>query len=520
MNISQNPASDLKAKSITAVGWSAINVLGRGGLSFALTLILARLLSPAEFGLIAMLSIFIALASSIVESGFGSALIQRKELTQADKSSVFYFNVAMGALMALVVFAAAPWISEFYREPILLRMTRWMALNLFIDSFGVVQVALLQRNLDFRTLFKVNLIAIIISGSAAVFMAWKGYGVWSLVAQTVIFTTVFTGLIWTFCPWKPALQFRIESLRSLFGFGSRLLASGLLNTFFDRIQLAVIGKAFSATQLGYYTRAFTAQQLPVSVLTSIVSRVTFPVFSQLSGQVDMLRKGVQKALVSLMIPTLPMMLGLAVVAKPFVLVLFGSKWLPCVPYLQILSIAGAFWPLHLINLSVATSLGRSDLFLRLEIVKKIIIALGILCTFRISVMAMTWAVLIVSLICIVVNTYYTKSLIGYGLLSQLRDLAPYALISMVTSALAWVAAALLNHFPPFLQLSASVLVGIVTYPAICHILRLESYRGTFAAIISVFSSAGRTNDAKTTVCSGPTSESIESCSVVTGKAVL
>ena len=165
----------------------------------------------------------------------------------------------------------------------------------------------------------------------------------------------------------------------------------------------------------------------------------------------MLRKGVQKALVSLMIPTLPMMLGLAVVAKPFVLVLFGSKWLPCVPYLQILSIAGAFWPLHLINLSVATSLGRSDLFLRLEIVKKIIIALGILCTFRISVMAMTWAVLIVSLICIVVNTYYTKSLIGYGLLSQLRDLAPYALISMVTSALAWVAAALLNHFPPFLH---------------------------------------------------------------------
>jgi O-antigen/teichoic acid export membrane protein len=483
VNKSSNPASDIRSKSIAAVGWSAIDVVGRQGISFVVTLILARLLSPAQFGLIGMLTLFIALASALVDSGFGSALIQRRELTEVDKASVFYFNAAMGALMALVIFAAAPWISEFYREPILLNLTRWMALNLFIDSFGVVQVALLQRNLDFRTMFKVNTVAIITSGALAVFMAWRGYGVWSLVAQAVSFTSVFTGLIWMYCPWKPTLQFRMESLRLLFGFGSRLLASGLLNTFFDRIQLAVIGKAFSATQLGYYTRAFTTQQFPVTVLANIVNRVTFPVFSQLSGQIDMLRRGVQRALVSLMIPTLPMMLGLAVVAKPLVLVMFGSKWLPCVPYLQILSIAGVFWPVHLVNLNVATALGRSDLFLRLEVVKKVVIALGILCTFRISVMAMVWATLVVSVVCVIVNTHYTKSLIGYGLLSQLQDLVPYAGVAMLMAIVAWAVCALFAD-QPVLQLTLSVFAGATFYCTACHLLKLKVYRYALASVLA------------------------------------
>jgi O-antigen/teichoic acid export membrane protein len=476
---------------MAALGWSAIDVAGRQGIQFVVTLVLARLLSPAEFGIIGMLSLFIALAGSFVDSGFGSALIQRKQITEADKSSVFYFNAAVGVLMALALFAAAPWISEFYREPILAPLTRWMALNLFINSLGVVQMALLTRSLNFRTSCKAGILASILSGAVAVWMAWRGYGVWSLVAQTLISNAIFTGLIWSWCPWKPILQFRAESLRSLFGFGSRLLASGLLNTFFDRIQLTVFGKAFSAVELGYYTRAFSTQQFPVGLLSAVVNRVTFPVFSQASHDTAMLRRGVQRALVSLMIPTLPMMLGLAVVARPFVLVMFGAKWLPCVPYLQILSITGALWPIHIVNLNVITAIGRSDLFLRLEVVKKVLVALGILCTFRISVLAMVWAVLVVNVVCVVVNSYYTKSLIGYGFLNQLVDLAPFAAISVFTSALAWAAGIPFSHFPP-LQLFTSVMVGIATYAAICHLLRLEAYRITLTAVIGVLSSAGRT----------------------------
>jgi O-antigen/teichoic acid export membrane protein len=483
-------APDLKSKSIAALGWSTIDVAGRQGIQFVVMLILARLLSPAEFGILGMLSLFIALGGSIVDSGFGSALIQRKEITEADKSSVFFFNAAMGALMALTISSAAPWIASFYREPILLPLTRLMALNLFIGSFGVVQVALMTRNLDFKTPFKAGLVAMIVSGVLAVWMAWKGYGVWSLAAQSVIFTTVSTGLIWVLCFWKPRLQFSIGSLRSLFGFGSSMLASGLLNTFFDRVQLAVIGKAFSAAALGFYTRAFSTQQFPVSLLSAVINRVTFPTFSRLSHNRDLLRPAVRRALVSFMVLTLPMMFGLAVVARPLVMVLFGAKWLPCVPYLRVLSIAGALWPLHVMNLEVVMAVGRSDLFLRLEIIKKVLVGIGILATFRISVMAMVWAIFIVSLACVFVNIHYTKVLIGYGTVEQFVDLAPYAAISVLTSALAWAAGIPFSHLP-FLQLFTSVLVGIVAYPVICHILRLESYKYAVAAIIQVLFSAGR-----------------------------
>lgn len=491
MKASTDDAAGLKSRSITALGWSSVDVAGRQGIQFVVMLILARLLSPAEFGLLGMLSLFIALAGSIVESGFGSALIQRKEITEADKSSVFLFNAAMGVLMALTISSAAPWIARFYREPVLLPLTRLMALNLFIGSFGVVQVALLTRNLDFRTPCKAGIVAMVVSGTLAVWMAWRGYGVWSLAAQSVVYTTVSTGLIWAFCPWKPGLRFRIESLRSLFGFGSRLFVSGLLNTFFDRIQLAVIGKAFSAAALGFYSRAFSTQQFPVSFLSAVVNRVTFPIFSQLSHNRDSLRPAVRRALVSIMLPTLPMMLGLAVVARPLVLVLFGEKWLPCVPYLRVLGIAGALWPLHVMNLDVVMAVGRSDLFLRLEIVKKVLIGIGLLATFRISVMAMVWAFLIVSIACVFLNTHYSKLLIGYGVVEQFVDIAPYAVISLLTSALAWAAGIPFSHLP-FLQLLTSVLVGIATYLAICHILRLESYKVIVAAVTGVFSSPVKT----------------------------
>jgi teichuronic acid exporter len=253
-------------------------------------------------------------------------------------------------------------------------------------------------------------------------------------------------------------------------------------------------------QLGFYTRAFSTQQFPVGLLSAVINRVTFPVFSQLSHNPNALRPAVRRTQVSMMVPTLPMMFGLAVVAKPLVLVLFGEKWIPCVPYLRVLSIAGALWPLHVMNLDVVKAAGRSDLFLRLEIIKKVLVGIGILATFRISVMAMVWALLIVSVVCVFVNMHYTKVLIGYGVVRQFVDLAPYAAISLLTSALAWVAGVPLSPFPP-LQLFTSVLVGIVAYIAICHLLRLESYKFAVAAVLGVlFSGPGTKVDPEAPVC--------------------
>jgi len=475
---------DLKSRSIAALGWSAIDIGGRQGIQFMVTLVLARLLSPADFGLIGMLSLFIAVASSLVDSGFGSALIQRKSVTEEDKSSVFFFNLAIGACMALTVSLAAPWIAAFYRQPILLPLTRLLAWNLFIGSFGAIQMALLTRELNFRTTCRASVVASAVSGIAAMWMAWRGFGVWSLAAQSLIATSVSTGLLWVLHPWRPIFRFSFGSLRSLFGFGSRLLASGLLDTSFDRIQLAVIGKAFSAVQLGFYTRAFSTQQVPASVLSAVVSRVTFPLFSQMSATQRALKPGVRKALVALMIPTLPMMIGMALVARPLVLVLFGAKWLPCVPYLQILSIAGALWPLHVINLNVLVALGRSDLFFRLEILKKLLIGAALLVTFRISVMAITWGVLIVSVACVFLNSFYSKALIGYGLRDQLKDLAPYAAVSASMGAITWCARALLSHLPA-IHLAVAVLASAVFYCAICHLLKLESYRSLLGYALAV-----------------------------------
>lgn len=488
MNISvDGNAAGLRSRSIAALGWSAIDVAGRQGIQFVVMLILARLLSPAEFGLLGMLSLFIALGSSFVDSGFGLALIQRKEITQADKSSVFLFNAAMGALMASGIFAAAPLIAAFYKEPILVPLTRLMALNLFVGSFGTVQASLLNRELDFLTPCKAGIVAGIVSGTVSVWMAMKGCGVWSLAVQTLSATTISTTVIWMLHPWRPTLKLRVASLRSLFKFGSRMLACGLMGAFFDRIQLTVIGKAFSAVELGYYVRAYSTQQMPVSFLSVIVARVAFPVFSRISEDPKALRRGVQQVLISLMIPTLPMMVGLAVVARPVVLVLFGDKWLPCVPYLQILSLMGVFWPWAVINLNVLTATGRSDLFLRLDVTKRILLGLGLLISYRMSVTAMAWALLIVCAVGVFINTYYSKTLIGYGPLNQLRDIAPYGAISGMMGVVAWAAGELFSN-SPVLQLSVAVTSGAAFYCATCYIFRLQGYRSAVASGLGALSS--------------------------------
>jgi teichuronic acid exporter len=468
------PSSTSDQASVGAMRWSAVDALARQGVTFAVMVILARLLSPEEFGLVGMLSIFIAIAASIVDSGFGSALIQRKKITETDKSSVFYFNMAVGAVGAWMLFLAAPAIAQFYRQPVLSPMMRWMGVNLFIESLGVVQVALLTKNMDFRSQFKAAFLALLVSGTVAVFMAARGWGVWSLVAQTLVSTTVFTVTIWVVCSWRPQTRFQGSSLRSLARFGSPLLVSGLLNVAFERAHPAIIGKSFSAAQLGYYNRAYSTQQSPSTLLSAMVGRVMFPIFSQVSDDTRTFRRKVRNALVTLMFVTLPVMAGLAVVAEPLVMVAFGRKWLPCVPYLRLLAIAGLCWPIHVVNLNITMAVGRTDLFLRLEVVKKVLIAIGILCTFRISVLAMIWATVAVSFTAMVVNSHFSEFLVQYGLRKQLRDLFPYLAISAVVACVGLLVLHLI-HIAPLGELIIAIFACGALYVALCHVLRLEGW---------------------------------------------
>ena len=477
----KNPEHDLNAKTVSAVTWSVLDIAGRQVLRLCFTIFLARILAPHEFGFMAMLSIFIALAASFVDCGFAAAIIQRRGLTQKETSSVFYFNILLAVTMAGVLYISSPFIAAFYRVPLLTSLTRLLSLNIVISSFGSVHVALLTKQLDFHTQVKAGLVGTIISGIVAVTLAYRGAGVWSLAVQTIVATSVSTSLLWILSSWRPSLTFSISSLHPLFQFGSRLFLSGLLNTFFDRLYLVVIGKMFSPAILGYYSHAEKTRAMPVTIVSSIVNRVTYPVFSCISNDKAILKRGMKKAITSITLLHFPIMLGLIVVARPLVLTLFTEKWEPCVPYLQILGIEGLFLPLHIINLNALKALGRSDLFLRIELAKKVLIVIALLVTFRISVMAMVWGQAVIAPVGYGLNAYYTRLLIDYPVREQIRDFIPCLVAAMVMALLVWLLKFILFLPPaPFLVLQS--LAGFGVYVAICSGFRFPVFQETSSLI--------------------------------------
>lgn len=466
---------DLRGKCFSAAFWSALDLVCRQGIQFGVSVALARLLAPKEFGVIAMLLLFTALAGSFVEAGFCTALIQKKEVTEDDTSSVFYFNLTAGLIVALSLCGAAGWIAEFYQAPILRPLTELMALNLFLGAFGAVHRALLIKKLDFRTQMRISVVATALPGGLAVYLAWRGWGVWSLAWQTVLSTMVTTSLLWLWHPWRPVLRFRITALRSLFRFGSYMFYSGLLNTACSKMYTLLIGRLYSPADLGFYARADSTQQLPATLLSTVVDRVAFPVFSAVSGDDQLLRTGLSRAVTHLMLINLPVSLGMLAVARPLVMTLFGARWLPCVPYLQILCLAGALWPLHVINLSCLMAKGRSELFFRLEVCKKVVGIAALLVAASISTLAMAWSQVFTGFFCFFLNAHFTGVLLGYSPLRQLRDIAPAGLAAGVMLG-AVVAISRLEIQTSTAQLSLQVLTGALVYGAVCHSAGITAFR--------------------------------------------
>ena len=465
---------NLQSKTIHGLRWSLFERVGQQGILFVISIILARLLLPEEFGLIAMLTIFMAIAQSFINSGFGQALIQKQNTTHIDECSIFYFNIVVGFLAAGLLCLVAPWIAGFYNQPLLAPLTYALSLNLIINAFGLVQTTLLTKQIDFKTQLKVSVISTIISGTIGVTMAYKGFGVWSLVIQSLSSNFFRTVLLWFFYTWRPSLVFSFVSLRSMFAFGSRLLASGLLDTIFGNIYLVVIGKLFSPVSLGFYSRAKEFKQLPVSNISSIVSRVTFPVFSSVQNDKPRLKRGVRKALTMLGIVNFPMMIGLVIVAKPLVLVLLTEKWLPCVPYLQLSCVPGMLYPLHVINLNVLIAQGRSDLFFRLEILKKILVVIAISITYRWGIIAMIYGQMATSCIAYYLNAYYTGKLLNYPITEQIQDLLP----SLMLSGIMGLGVYCLKYVSITNQialLSVQIIAGVVIYSGLCYVFRMSSF---------------------------------------------
>lgn len=419
----------LRKKTLNGLIWNGIENFGGYGIQFVFGIILARLLTPSEYGIIGMVTVFIAVSNVFINGGFGNALIWKQDKTDTDCSTVFYFNLIISIVFYILIFFAAPYISSFYEMPILSPVLRVMGLNLIFSAFSIVQNALLSSKIDFKTTSKVTLSTNLLSGCVGVVMAFKGYGVWALVFQTLSAGFLRSLFLWILAKWRPIFVFSFASFRTLFAYGSNLLVGGIIDSIYTNLYPILIGKLFSADSLGLYTRANSYASLPSATLSRVIERVAFPVLSKIQNDDDRLLQAYRKLLRMMAFVVFPFCMLLFGVAEPLVKWMITEKWIGCVPMLQLLCFAMMWYPIHSINLILIQVKGRTDLNLRLEIIKKIIGVVIICISFRWGVIGMCVGSIVSSIICLLVNTHYTGRIINLGFIKQIKDILPIFIIS-------------------------------------------------------------------------------------------
>ena len=454
--------------------WSAIERFSLQGVQFVMQLVMARLLLPSDYGMIAMLTIFLQIAQAFIDSGFTNALIQKKDRTEVDYSTVFYFNIIIALLFYCILFVSAPLIAKFYNMPDLILVMRVMALSLIILSFSAVHKTKLTIEINFKIQSKITLIAAGISGIIGVGIAYLGYGVWALVYQSILNAMLTTILFNCFYRWKPLKTFSMKSFKRLFSFGSKLLVSGLIHTVYYNLYGIVIGKRFSAAELGYYTRAEQFAILPSYNLSAIITRVTFPILSSIQDDNERLASTYRKYIRLSSYLIFPLMVGLASLANPLVDLFLTEKWNGTVALLQILCFDWMFDHLSGINLNLLYVKGRSDLALRLEIIKKIIAITILLASIPLGIIGMCLGRVLYSLIATYANTYYTNSLIGLSFRTQLKDIIPYLILSLAMGGVVYATTYL--GLSNIIQLIIGITIGILFYISISYIFKITSLK--------------------------------------------
>lgn len=447
--------------------------LSTQGIGFVIGIFLARILNPSEYGLIGMAMVFVSISGVFIDGGFSTALIRKKEPTQADLSTVFYINMAVAIFFYVVLFFAAPMIAIFYAQPVLIDVTRVISLNFVLSAACTVQSLLFAKRLDFKTQAVISVLTVIVSGIIGLYLAYSGYGVMALAIQSVVQNALRMILLWGIGKWRPAKVFSIKSFNELFSFGSRLFASGLLNKVFDNLYPLVIGRLFNPSALGFYTRAENYQGLLSRNLTSVVNGVSFPSLVQFQNDDERLRAGLRKMNNLIMMVNIPLMVGLALVAKPLIVLMITDKWLPVVPYLQWLCVAGILYPLHVTNLNVLNVKGRSDLFLRLEIIKKVLIVFALIIGAFWDVKGLVIGQATVSVIAYFINAWYPSKLFGYHLKIQLGDLLPFISAVIVMAMGVWGIGFIVEGLLQKLLIQAAI--GVIIYWAIVKFFKFESY---------------------------------------------
>lgn len=424
-------ADDLKTKTAKGVGWGfADNILGLG-ITAAANIILARILSPADFGIIGMTAIFMTLSTSLVDSGFTGALTRKKDAVKADFDTVFYFNLAVSCLLYAVLFFCSPFIARFFREPILVPVIRILGISLIINAFGIVQKIILVRRIDFRTQAWISLVSSFAAAVAAVAMAFYGFGVWSLVVLQVGKLSVNTILLWSVSKWHPGLCFSRKSFRDMFSFGGRLLITSIISTIWSEMYSFIIGKMYSSSVLGQYSRADKVKNMVTSNVSSVMQKVSYPVLASIQDEGERQINVYRKVLKTTVLISFTAVFGVWAVAGPFILTVFGDQWLPAVGYLRIMCFSGLFLPLMMCSANVINADGRSDITLVLEILKTVMGLIPVVFGIIFSVEALLWSMVGVSFILFVVHAAYVSKVIHYSVGRQLADILPTLCVSIV-----------------------------------------------------------------------------------------
>lgn len=463
----------LKDKTVSGVGWSAADTFLGQGVTFLVGLVLARILTPAEYGLIGIVTVFTTILTGIVDSGFSNSLIRKQHVSDDDYNTMFLTNLLFSVVLFGLLFLSAPWIAVFFKRPELVALTRVMGLVLIFQAFSIVQGTILSKRLDFKTKTKASLIAAVISGVVGIGMAFMGFGVWSLVGQILSKQLLKTLCLWFFNRWWPKLKFSVDSFRYMWGFGWKLMLSGLLGNIWNQLYQVVVGRFYSPATLGQYSRSKEYSSIFSSNLTAVVQRVSYPVLAEIQDDKTRMLAAYRRVIKATMFVAAVLMVSMGAVAETLIYCLIGPQWHEAATYLPLICLSMSMYPIHAINLNMLQVQGRSDIYLYLEIVKKVI-AIGPICLgIFVNIYWMLIGTIITGIIAFFLNSYYTGKKIGYSSWMQLKDIAPSYGLSLLI--------ALSVYFFKFLPLSnwiilpIQIVVGVIVFFIFCEKTKMEEY---------------------------------------------
>lgn len=455
----------IKKQAVSGIFWTFAQQFSDQIITFIVSLVLARLLLPAEFGLIGMISVFYSIGRILIDSGLSQSLIRAEAVDEEEYSTVFFFNFLFSLFIYLILFSIAPFIAHFYNQSQLTNIIRVYSIILVINSLSSIQFTRLTKLMRFKTQMIIIIPSLIIASIIGVIMAYNGFGVWSLIYTEVIKASLITIQVFIYSKWLPKFSFNFMKLKKYLGYGMNMTISYVIDVFFKNIYTIFIGKYYSPTTLGYYSRADLLKQLPVSNVVFALNKVTFPVFASIQNDTLKLKNAYKKIMLMITFIIAPLLIFMVVLAEPIIVFLFSDKWLPCIPYFQILAFVGILHPVQSYNLNILLVKGNSRLYLHLEILKKAIILVSVLFTYRYGVVVLISGQIILSLLFFVINSYFAGKLIYYSTREQIKDLFPIIFYAFFSGLVLFCFNNFISSFDftNFTKIFLGFLVGSVVY---------------------------------------------------------